>query len=163
MNIQNMLDTFDRIRKENNTSLTIGTMLKQLDKYDDELEIVIDGSGYKDYIDDHQDMYKENPQWREEYGQLYFDNTFGSYRGYYEDMYLGITKKETITKVKNLKSLLNEAKMKKYMYGYKGGDFTIDDSTILWLDEYSCCKQISPISLFENNGKLVLITKYQEM
>src|SRR5574344_901854 len=118
MNIDKIMEQMNEIRKSQSSNLTIEKMLEQLDKFDDNSEIVIDGTGYRDYITSCEEIYKENPEWREEYSQLYFDKTFGSYRGYYEDMYLGITKQENKTTVKDLKELLNESLKEKEMYGY---------------------------------------------
>ena len=155
-----MMEQMNEIRKNQSSNLTIEKMLEQLDKFDNNSEIVIDGTGYQDYIISCEKIYKEYPEWREEYSQLYFDNSFGSYRGYYEDMYLGITKQENKTTVKDLKEVLNEALKEKEMYGYKGGEFAINKKTILWLDEYGHAKGIAPITFYKDNDKIILITKY---
>lgn len=47
------------------------------------------------------------------------------------------------------------------MYGYKGGDFKIDESTILWLDDHGQARGIAPIKFYKlNENNVLLITKF---
>lgn len=64
---------------------------------------------------------------------------FDSYRGYYEDLAI---KKEIISDdsvsstVLDLKKVLKKALEQGEMYGYKGGDYNINESTLVWFGDY---------------------------
>ena len=61
-----------------------------------------------------------------------------SYRGYYSDLSLNIEGGDEVTTVGKLLDDLNSADGDTFT-GYKGGDFTMDSSTLMWADFYSCC------------------------
>lgn len=60
--------------------------------------------------------------------------TLDSYRGYYEDLALGYTSEGSIT-VRELKELLSSS-MGKTFHGYKGGEYTMNENTLLWVANY---------------------------
>lgn len=70
---------------------------------------------------------------------LYLDGTFGSDRGDYSNMYLGYFIKHqsdyTKSTVKLLKDTLTKALKQGEMIGYKGGEFAIDEETIVTIGE----------------------------
>lgn len=60
-----------------------------------------------------------------------------SYRGYYSD--LSFEKVEGEQTVVEFINLLKSECLNKTFVGYKGGDFTMDEHTPLWIAEYSSC------------------------
>lgn len=136
MNIESIMEFVNQSRKNSAGNLTIGKMIERLKKFNKDANFLLsDGS--------------------------YLNNSFDSYRGYYEDMYIEIStikNETTINTVSELLCLLNRAKEEGEMIGYKGGNFSIDDSTILWLDTYGNCDSIYPCEIinFENNALIIV-------
>ena len=64
---------------------------------------------------------------------------FDSYRGYYEDLAIDkdyASDESTTSTVFDFKKVLNNALEQGEMYGYKGGDYSIDESTLVWFGSY---------------------------
>ena len=59
-----------------------------------------------------------------------------SYRGYYSD--LSFKKESGEQSVGELLSILQNECIDKTFEGYKGGDFTMDEHTPLWIADYGC-------------------------
>jgi hypothetical protein len=82
-----------------------------------------------------------------------------SYRGYYEDLALGFQEYKDIT----VAELLAECKkaIGKTFYGYKGGDYVMDEATTVWVSNYgrSDCTVIDGI--LELSWCVVIETKYE--
>lgn len=64
MDIQDLFDMFNDIRKSSTGILTTGEMLKKLEMFNDNEQVIFSNGKF-------------------------FDGTYDSYRGYYEDLYLG--------------------------------------------------------------------------
>lgn len=81
--------------------LTPGELLNELDYYDDEELLNVELTG----------------EW-------------GSYRGHYDQMFIGYRRKGgNYSTVEELKDIIYEALGAETMYGYKGGEFSVDSST----------------------------------
>lgn len=79
-----------------------------------------------------------------------------SYRGYYSDLAFETTS-DPVTCEEFLKEC-NHA-LGKTFEGYKGGDFTMDEDTPLWISEYGVSSQTAIVGRFINDSGLVLMTK----
>lgn len=119
MNEQDILRMIQRLHKErieNADNLTIGTLLEQLDSFEN------------------------NKKLRLSTGEFFILNgEFDSYRGYYEDLAIekDVTPDEsTASIVFDFKKVLNNALEQGEMCGYKGGDYSIDKSTLVWFGSY---------------------------
>lgn len=165
MDIQAFLELSSKMRKQQNTNLTIGQALEQLSKMPPTAKIKVDNSGMEEHKNYLIDLYK-NPNYAEEnkdeFYDMYLCDDWSSYRGYYEDMRIGVTNELCEFTVQQLIDLLNSAKAKGKMYGYKGGEFSVDDSTILWLEKlYNYCSGIAPIQFYKiDDENILLITKH---
>lgn len=69
-----------------------------------------------------------------------YPTTFDSYRGYYDELALGYSIEEP-EKLMTVEDLINEAIscIGKEFIGYKGGHFTMDTNTPLWISNYGKC------------------------
>ena len=119
MNEQDILKMIQRMseeRIENADNLTVGALLEQLDSFE------------------------ENKKLRLSTGKFFsLSGEFDSYRGYYEDLAIDkdqATDESTASTVFDFKKVLNNALEQGEMYGYKGGDYSIDESTLVWFGSY---------------------------
>ena len=81
--------------------LTLGELLNELDYYDNEETLNVELTG----------------EW-------------GSYRGYYDQAFIGYRRKgRNYSTVEELKDIIYEALGEETMYGYKGGEFSVHDNT----------------------------------
>ncbi len=83
-----------------------------------------------------------------------------SYRGYYEDLAFATTT-SALTAGKFLATLKDEV-LDKPFTGYKGGGFTMGETTPLWVSEYGSASSIAIVGVSMVDGKVVLITKQLE-
>ena len=92
--------------------LTLGELLDELDYYDDEETMNVELTG----------------EW-------------GSYRGYYDQMFIGYRRKgRNYSTVQEIKDIIHEALGEETMYGYKGGEFSVDNNTeICFAQDYKSC------------------------
>lgn len=168
--IEEYMNILDAVRKQNSSNLTIGKMLEELKALPFQAKIKIDMSFAKDYSDYMLELFNDDPEYAEERArefkdcQFYFSGTYYSYRGYYCDMAIGIKKKESEFTVKDMIELLNNAKNEGKMFGYKGGEYNINDNTLLWLEiGGNEASGIAPIKLYKlNDNEILLITKFVE-
>lgn len=79
----------------------------------------------------------------------------GSYRGYYSD--LALEPGDALATAGALLDAAREAVGKTYQ-GYKGGDYTMDAETPLWMADYGCCGR-AVVGFGQRDGKLILRTK----
>ena len=137
MNVESILNMVSDIRRSSAGNLTIGTMLDKLNQYDNNDKIkFLNGE--------------------------FFNGNFGSYRGYYEDLCIGYDDKDQgFNTVKDLKDTLTKALDKGVMYGYKGGEFSINEDTLVWLADYSDLGDMV-IDIIDVNGEALIITKEEE-
>jgi hypothetical protein len=137
MDIKSLLNSISDVRKNSAGNLTIGDMLTKLDQFNDD-ETVTYSNG------------------------AYFDGSFGSYRGYYEDMYLGFDREDQgCNTVGHLKTALESALSHGEMTGYKGGEFSIEEDTLLWSASYGCIGDMV-VDVLKLSDKVYVITKEDE-
>lgn len=101
---------------------------------------------------------KDDPVWvKDVAGNVSgIEPSFDSYRGYYED--LALNPGDSSVSVKNL---LREARwcVGKTFHGYKGGNFTMNEYTPLWIADYG---NTGPAALFieaDDDGRIFIRTK----
>lgn len=134
MDVQKLLNIMNNSRKQNAGNLTIGEMLKKLESFDDDEKVTFsDGK--------------------------FFDGTYGSYRGNYEDLYIGwYDEDHGFNTVGHLKESLNKALNDGGMTGYKGGEFGIYTDTLVWFATYGSCGDMI-IDIQKINNEIYVITK----
>lgn len=90
----------------------------------------------------------------------YFDGTFGSYRGYYEDIYIGMHHENIgFNTVGKLKDTLHKALLNGIMYGHKGGEFPITPNTLVWFAAHGTTNEAEMIvDIQKHHNKLVITT-----
>jgi hypothetical protein len=80
------------------------------------------------------------------------------YRGYYEQLALGYeTKRENIT-VKELLAVLREAVGKTFT-GYKGGDYTMDNSAPIWVARWGEAGDTYVADVRDDGWRITLVTE----
>lgn len=132
MDIQKMLDMMQEAsrRERSRYHLTIGAALKEMAALDQSMLLIADeGVGVS------------NPH---------------SYRGYYSDLALEPSPPQNT--VGEFWSMLSEANGATFE-GYKGGDFTMDENTPLWLSPYGTTGR-AIMGWQERDGVIVLQTRY---
>lgn len=137
MDIKQILEMASEMRKSGASNLTIGEMQSKLEQFNNEDQVTfLNGK--------------------------YFDGDFDSYRGYYVDMYLGYSDEDQgKNTVEDLKQALESALKQGVMEGYKGGTYSIDHDTLLWLSSYGCCGDMI-VDVVEYKGDIVIVTKEDE-
>jgi hypothetical protein len=83
-----------------------------------------------------------------------------SYRGYYEDLSLDYQIESTEKTVKELLVIFENA-IGKTFQGYKGGDFTMNSKTLVWVAQYGSCGRML-IDIQSKDGITLIITKDDE-
>lgn len=135
--IEQLMKVMSDARKQSAGNLAIGEMLKKLNNFNDDEKVTFsDGK--------------------------FFDGTYDSYRGYYEDMYLGWDDEDKgFNTVGQLKETLNKALDDGGMTGYKGGEFSINNSTLVWFSNYGSTGDMI-VDIQKINGEIYVITKEDE-
>lgn len=135
MNIQALLNSINDIRKQNAANLTIGEMLDKLGQFEDNEKVVFSNGKY-------------------------FNGEFDSYRGYYEDMYIGYDNEDKgLNTVGSLKTTLNLALEQGGMTGYKGGEYPITEDTLIWFSCYGSSGDDMIIDIQKLGDTIYIITK----
>lgn len=82
-----------------------------------------------------------------------------SYRGYYED--LAFRPGETYSK-RTVAEVLQEAKkaLGATFTGYKGGDFTMDENTLLWVSPYGESHQTAIVGITGDDYETIIETQW---
>lgn len=119
MNEQDILKILKLVKEErveNANNLTIGSLLEHLESLDKTKKLRLSTGEF-----------------------LNLSGEFDSYRGYYED--LAIEKRvskvsQAASTVCDLKNVLYDALDQGEMCGYKGGTYSIDESTLVWFGNY---------------------------
>jgi len=121
-----------QIRKncDDKNQITLGELAVTLEKYPESYPVEFDSGGCPD--------------------------TYDSYRGYY-DMISVCTGAEGTNDAGTFAQQTREAIGKTY-YGYKGGNFTMNRSTPVWVAEYGQCTGIGIVGVEEKEEKVILIT-----
>lgn len=118
----------------NGDILSIGEALTKLEEFDDTDEVIFSNGDY-------------------------FDGDCGSYRGYYKDLYIGHDDKDNgFSTIGHLKEALNKALDEGEMYGYKGGEFPIDNDTLIWSAYYGSTGEMV-VDIKKIDGRVYIITK----
>lgn len=118
MDMALLLKTLGDIRKSSAGNLTIRDMFTKLEKFNDDEAVILSNGRF-------------------------LDGDFGSYRGYYEDLYIGCNGEDKgLNTVGEFKKVLDKALDEGEMTGYKGGDYPINADTLVWVAEYGCCGDI---------------------
>lgn len=137
--IEEMLKAMEEARKNNTSCLDIRELLDKLEKFDDEATIKLTNGKF-------------------------LDGEYDSYRGYYVDLALGFSDEDHgISTVKDVKNILMKALNDGEMYGYKGGEYSIVGSTLVWLGNYGTTyesEMIVDVKLID--GQLYLISLEDE-
>lgn len=68
----------------------------------------------------------------------YFSGDYGSDRGDYEVVFIGESRDNKLSKVNDLLKYLEQFKSEKIMIGYKGGQYPVDDNTLIRVGFYGC-------------------------
>lgn len=130
MDIQKLMDAFsDAARMErSNYHVTLGRLLAAVEDNPDG-KVIVDGTG---------GLGRED-----------------SYRGYYAD--LSFVPAGEPTPCADVRTMCERALTETYE-GYKGGDFTYDDRTALWVAHYGCTGP-AIVDLTVQDGNVLLTTK----
>lgn len=133
MDFNKILQQMDKARKSETDGLTIGEIMSKLVPFENEVE-----------------LYFSNGK--------YFDGSYDSYRGYYADMYIGYSdKNEGFNTVGDLRETIKEALNNGGMEGYKGGEYSIYDGTLVWFATYGTTNGAEMITnIQEVEGKAVV-------
>lgn len=85
-----------------------------------------------------------------------------SYRGYYSDLAIAPRDEDNggVT-VANFLADLRAANGKTFT-GYKGGDFTMDDGTVLWVSSYGTSSALAVMSFTRVDDAVAIVTKIIE-
>lgn len=139
MDINALLKSVNEMRKASAGNLTIGETLEKLYAFNGEEKITLTNGKF-------------------------LDGTFDSYRGYYEDLAIGFSSDDKgFNTVGGLKDVLTKALDDGEMYGYKGGEYSIMDSTLVWLGNYGTTFEAEMlIDIQKVNGQIFVITKEED-
>lgn len=86
---------------------------------------------------------------------------FASYRGYYEDLALGYETGYSIGNKTRVQKLLDDAKacVGKTYTGWKGGDFTMELDSLLWVSNQGENTGMKITGIKEEDGFVTLLTE----
>ena len=85
-------------------------------------------------------------------------SSVGSYRGYYDHMALFYDTGRALTS----KELLMAIESTTVMYGWKGGEFSVEDGTPLWVSRPSEASDLALIRVEASEGELLLFVEEVE-
>jgi len=145
LDLQSYMDKMSEVRRKvrRNYHLTKGELIEKLGECEKNKIIA---SSYKPYNDEMINVYIS--------GRLF------SYRGYYSDMILEYTRNRD--EATTVEDLLRHLRNFDEMTGYKGGDFKVEDDTVVWLDAYGEAQGNAVMDLFETGELVLLFTKVIE-
>lgn len=131
MDLQKMIDAMCEMDRQTRSQyqLTLGTAISKLGDVDGSTPVVFDIGGGPHHAH--------------------------SYRGYYSD--LAFDTADTGVYVKDFLGYLRESNGETFM-GYKGGDYTMEDNTPLWVASYGDCGR-AMMDIVLTDGKAVITTK----
>lgn len=134
MTWEKLTKIFEDIRSESFDSMTIAEILNDLN-----------------YLSPHENLYVASG--------VYLDGTFGSYRGYYNDMAIGYSLTETgVCCVEDFEAILRNALAVGSMMSYKNGDYPITTDTKVWLAEENDLGEML-VAIRKIDGNAYIITK----
>lgn len=165
MNLQDFVNSYLDMYRKRETTMRIGQALQELYALPKGALVQISMEWvklYQEYYDTFDDReYAEYKKHEYDDKQMYFDKTFDSDRGDYAKMYLGYTYEKTETTVQDLIDLLIKAKKQGIMEGYKGGEFEIDDDTLITIAEYGFSEGIRPTHFELKDNIVIMHTTYE--
>lgn len=134
------------------TGMTLGELIKELYEMPQNAEIIIDENVFKNcpYYDEENEMPKTN---------VSLSKKFFSYRGNYYDLAIGVKfdNEENVTVKDFITALRNDALFRTFQ-GYKGGDFYMDEDTLVWLERYpNECRGIIVLGVCKISEEVVLL------
>jgi hypothetical protein len=133
-----LINKLQEERVESADNLTIGEFLEKLNQFDDNEKVVFSNGKH-------------------------FDGTYDSYRGYYQDLYIGISDSDVgLDAVGSIKKTLNEALECGEMTGYKGGDFSIHEGTLVWFSTYGSTGDNEMITDVQEVDGIVVVVLTEE-
>ncbi len=93
-----------------------------------------------------------------------YPTTLASYRGYYEDLALGYEVGYSAGNNTTVQKLLDEARLciGKTYTGWKGGEFTMDEDSTLWVSNQGECTGMAISRIEGGDGFFTLKTKIVE-
>lgn len=90
-----------------------------------------------------------------------FPNNIDSWRGSYSELALNFTTEGQEMKVSDFLNMLKECIGKEFT-GYKGGEFTMNKHTPIWVANYGNSGNTAVIDVIDNGYCIILITGYRE-
>lgn len=90
-----------------------------------------------------------------------FPNDIDSWRGSYSELALNFTTEGQEMKVSDFLNMLKECIGKEFT-GYKGGEFTMNKHTPIWVANYGNSGNTAVIDVMDNGYCIILITGYRE-
>lgn len=90
-----------------------------------------------------------------------FPNDIDSWRGSYDELALNFTSEGDEMKVSDFLKMLKEC-VGKTFFGYKGGEFTMNKHTPIWVANYRNAGNTAVIDVVDNDWCIILITGYRE-
>ncbi|MEO2202399.1 hypothetical protein ABGV42_01430 [Paenibacillus pabuli] len=134
MTWEKLMVIFEDIKSEAFDSMTISEILNDLS-----------------YLSPHENLYVASG--------VYLDGSFGSYRGYYNDMAIGYSTTETgLFRVEDFETILRNALAAGSMMSYKNGDYPITPDTKVWLAEENDLGEMI-VAIRRIDGNAYIITK----
>ena len=111
MDLRRLMDTMTKLGRDERQRyhLNLGELIRALDDEPEDKFVMLDDGRFPD------------------------PDSFGSYRGYYED--LAFTVRDHETTVAEFLAAARKALGSEFT-GYKGGEFVMDESTPLWISDY---------------------------
>lgn len=108
----------------------------------------------------HKDEYQDEPTVRFDFGYM-FPTDLDSWRGRYDELALNYTCKGKELTVTRFLELLKSAVGKQFT-GYKGGKFTMTESTPIWASNYGEGCSTAVIGVIDRGYVVILTTGYRE-
>jgi len=90
-----------------------------------------------------------------------FPNDIDSWRGSYSELALNFTTEGQVMKVSEFLKMLKDCIGRKFI-GYKGGEFTMNKNTPIWVANYGNSGNTAVIDVLDNEYCVILITGYRE-
>ena len=90
-----------------------------------------------------------------------FPNDIDSWRGSYSELALNFTTEGKEMKVSDFLRMLKDCIGKEFT-GYKGGEFTMNKHTPIWVANYGHSGNTAVIDVVDNDYCIILITGYRE-
>lgn len=90
-----------------------------------------------------------------------FPNDIYSWRGSYSELALNYNTEGEAMKVSDFLKMLKDCIGKEFT-GYKGGEFTMNKHTPIWVANYSHSGNTAVIDVVDNDWQVLLITGYRE-